>query len=79
MVVILPAEEPITKEQWRRLKWFLKRSRKARAITSALLKPMDVVLDSLQGLPGVGALTEIKDGTAALLDYAKDIDEGKLD
>jgi hypothetical protein len=79
MAVVFPAEEPLTRRQGFQLRAWLKGSRKFRAVSSALLKPMDVILDSLQGLPGVGALTEIKDGTAALLDYAQDIDERKLD
>jgi hypothetical protein len=62
--------------------WFrqkLRNSRSFRTAASALLKPIDAILDSLNGLPGVGALTEIKDSTAALLDYAQDIDDGKTD
>jgi len=61
------------------LKKMLKRSRRLRAVTSGLLKPIDVILDSLGGLPGVGAMAELKDGTAAILDFASDVDDGKLD
>lgn len=78
-MAIYPGEEPLTPTEDGRLKRFLKRSRKFRSITSAVLKPMDVILDSLGGLPGVGAIAEIKDGTAAVLDFASDRDDGKLD
>jgi len=53
----------------------LKESRGPRRLLRAALKPMNVILDSLSGLPGIGALTEIKDGTAVLLDAAEDIDQ----
>lgn len=56
----------------------LKKSRRGRAIVSALLRPADVVLGSLGIFPGVDALREIKEGAEAILDTASDTDDGKF-
>lgn len=77
-MTVTTANPPLSTRQRFDYRRRLRKSRPFRAVASALLKPMDVILDSLQGLPGIGALTEIKDGTAAVLDWAQDVDEGKL-
>jgi hypothetical protein len=42
-----------------------------------LLQGVDVVLDSLTGIPGAGALKEIKDGSSAVLERARGIEDDK--
>ena len=47
-------------------------------IVRSLLKGLDVALDSLSGIPGAGALKELKDGTDAVLERAEGLRDGNL-
>jgi hypothetical protein len=43
-----------------------------------VLGAANVLLDSLSFVPGVAAMTEVKDGVLTVLDGAQDIDDGKV-
>lgn len=77
-----PVSNPPSRRQRRRdnkrRKRVWKATRAPRGIVRAVLRAADVLLDSASFIPAVGALREIKDGTAALLDDAQDIEDGRL-
>jgi hypothetical protein len=55
-----------------------KETRKPRIVTRLVLVAANVLLDSLSFVPGVAAMTELKDGVLTVLDGVQDIDDGHV-